>query len=254
MSKFARMTDVLDLYSESNTLLTAEDIAERLDVSRPTAFRYARELSRAGFLANYSGRYSLGARIITLDYRIRESDPVLKTARDVMKALTAETGCDAVLCRMYNEEIINVHHEVGYHVTGISFGRGRPLPLFQGSASKVMLAYLPPARLKKIFDKYREAPELLALAPDWPSFKAYFAQIRRQGHYISEQELDKDTVGVAAPIAVPGIGAVAVISLVLSMERQALINVDGLAAIVKQRANEVAQKLHHLAAASGVSS
>jgi len=247
MSKFSRMTDVLDLYSEAHTLLTAEDIAERLNVSRPTAFRYARELSRTGFLANYSGRYGLGARIITLDYRIRESDPVLKTARDIMKALTAETGCDAILCRMYNEEIINVHHEKGYHDSGVTFGRGRPLPLFHGSASKVMLACLPPARLKKIFDKHRNDPALQELAADWPSFKAYFARIRQQGHYMSDQEVDKGTVGIAAPIAVPGIGAVAVISLTLSIERQALINTEGLAAIVTQRANEVAQKLHHLA-------
>ena len=56
MNKFARMTDVLDLFSESDTLLTAEMVAARLQVSRPTAFRYVRELSEAGFLANYSGR------------------------------------------------------------------------------------------------------------------------------------------------------------------------------------------------------
>jgi DNA-binding IclR family transcriptional regulator len=126
MNKFARMIDVLDLYSDTDTLLTAEDIAQRLEVSRPTAFRYVRELTVAGFLANYSGRYSLGARIITLDYRIRQSDPVLKAARAVMKALSAETGCSTVLCRMYNEEVINVHDEVGYGDPGVSFsGRGR---------------------------------------------------------------------------------------------------------------------------------
>lgn len=246
MSKFSRMTDILDLFSGTDTLLTAEAIAERLGVSRPTAFRYTRELSEAGFLANYSGRYSLGARIITLDYRIRESDPVLNTAKEKMKELTAETGCDAVLCRMYNDEIINVHHEVGYHVTGVTYGRGRPLPLFYGASSKVMLAFLPVARLKKIYAQYRHLPAVQELASSWEGFQAYFDAIRQRGYYVSKEEVDKDTVGIAAPVIVPGLGVVAVITLVLSIERQALINTAGLGDIVNLRAAEVGEQLRSL--------
>jgi len=243
MSKFARMIDVLDLYSEKDTLLTAEEVATRLQVSRPTAFRYVRELSTAGFLANYSGRYSLGARIITLDYRIRESDPVLKVAREVMRKLSAETACSSILCRMYNDDIINVHHEIGYDDSGVTFGRGRPLPLFRGSASKIMLAHLPPARLKKIHERHRTDPDLRALGADWPQVKAYFTRVRQTGHYVSNQELDAGTVGVAAPIIVPGVGPVAVISLVFSVDRLALINTEGLATMLKVRTAEVATLL-----------
>lgn len=244
MNKFARMIDVLDLYSDTDTLLTAEDIANRLQVSRPTAFRYVRELCVAGFLANYSGRYSLGARIITLDYRIRQSDPVLKAARPVMRVLSAETGCSSVLCRMYNEEVINVHDEAGYDDPGVSFsGRGRPLPLFRGSASKIMVATLPPARLKKMHERHRQDPDVLALASDWTAFKAYYAKIRQAGHYVSKQEVDANTVGIAAPVSVPGVGTVAAISLVFSANRLAMLNTDGLAAALKTRCAEVVQHL-----------
>jgi DNA-binding IclR family transcriptional regulator len=247
MNKFARMTDVLDLYSESDTLLTAEDIANRLQVSRPTAFRYVRELSAAGFLANYSGRYSLGARIITLDYRIRQSDPVLKAARPAMKALSAETGCSSVLCRMYNDEVINVHDESGYDEPSVSFsGRGRPLPLFRGSASKVMVATLPPARLKKMYERHLHDQDLTAIGADWPAVKAYYARIRQAGHYVSKQEVDAHTIGIASPITVPRIGTVAVISLVFSADRLALLNIDGLAALVQARCADVATHLGSL--------
>ena len=246
MTKFARMIDVLDLYSERDTLLTAEEIAERLNVSRPTAFRYARELTTAGFLANYSGRYSLGARIITLDYRIREADPVLRVAREVMRRLTAETASGAILCRMYNEEVINVHHESGYDAVAVSFGRGRPLPLFRGAASKIMLAFMPPARLKKLYERHRSEPDVLTFATDWPTFKAYYARIREQGHYISEREVEDFTVGIGAPITVPGTGTVAAISLVLSADRLALINTQGYASVVTERAREISRLLAQL--------
>jgi DNA-binding IclR family transcriptional regulator len=248
MNKFARMIDVLDLYSDNDTLLTAEDIAGRLQLSRPTAFRYVRELSQAGFLANYSGRYALGARIITLDFRIRQTDPVLKVAPPLMKALATETACSAVLCRMYNDEVINVHEEASYDDPDINYlGRGRPLPLFRGSAPKSMLAHLPPARLKKLYDRHAGDPDVLAIASDWTGFKAYYARIRQAGHYISRQEVDSHTVGISAPVLVPGLGAVAVLCLVLSPQRLSLLNPEGLATVLRRRAAELGQALSGLA-------
>src|SRR6187397_2589872 len=142
MNKFARMTDVLDLFSESDTLLTAEMVAARLQVSRPTAFRYVRELSEAGFLANYSGHYSLGARIIMLDHRIRQSDPLLKAAREPMQQLSEETGFTTFLCRMYNDEVVTVYQHVGYYPAGQAFTRGHPMPTFRGAPSQAMIAFL----------------------------------------------------------------------------------------------------------------
>ncbi|MBO9513193.1 MAG: IclR family transcriptional regulator [Variovorax sp.] len=252
MTKFARILDVLDLFSEGVTLLTAEDIASRLDISRPTAFRYVRELTGAGFLANYSGRYSLGARIITLDYRIRAADPVLNAARTVMRDLCAETACTSILCRMYNDEIVNVHHEAGYDDETLAFaGRGRPLPLFRGSASKIMLAFAPAARLRKLYEAHQDHPDVRAIAREWPAFQAYFAAIRKRGHYVSNQEVDGGTLGVSAPIRLPRIGAVATLSLLFSVDRLPLLNVDGLAAILKTRNREIAERLHVLAEEDG---
>lgn len=241
------MLDVLDLFSESATLLTAEDIATQLEISRPTAFRYVRELSAAGFLANYSGSYSLGARIVTLDYRIRASDPVLKAAKPVMRVLSAETACTSILCRMYNEEIINVHHEAGYDDGALAFaGRGRPLPLFRGSASKIMLAYLPTPRLRKLYERHRDDPDVRTIGRDWTAFRAYFTAVRHQGHYISKEEIDVGTIGIAAPLVVPRVGLVGSMSLVFSMERLAMVNTDGLAAILKARNGDITSQLHLL--------
>lgn len=242
-NKFGRMLDVLDLYSGQDTLLTAEDVAERLDISRPTAFRYVKELSDAGFLANFSGRYSLGARIITLDNRIRRSDPVLQAAREVLESLSDTTGCSSVLCRMYNEEIINVHEQLRGHTQAVSFERGVSLPLFRGAASKVMLASLPTARLHKICNKHAEDSDLQAIGKNWDEIRKYFAKVRREGYYFSNQELESKSAGIAAPIEVPGIGLVAAISVVFAVERLALMSVEGVAETVKAHAIQVADRL-----------
>lgn len=247
MGKFARLMDVLDLYAGDVALLTAEDVAERLQISRPTAFRYVKELTAAGLLANYSGRYALGARIITLDCRIRETDPLLKAAQPVMQVLSAETACASILCRMYNDEVINVHQQPGYDVIGAIIGRGRPLPLFRGAPSKVMLAWMPTARLHRLYQRHADDPDKHAIAPDWPAFKQYFAEIRRRGYYLSIKEVDPLAAGISAPIIVADVGLVGVLSLVFATERLAMINVEGYAAIVQGHAQHIGATLADMA-------
>lgn len=246
MSKFLRMMDVLDLFSGQDTLLTAEDMVRRLRVSRPTAFRYARELTAAGFLANYSGSYSLGARIITLDYRIRESDPLLQLARPVMRELATEMTATVVLCRIYNHEIINVHQEEAQLGSMPIISRGRPLPLFSGSASKTMLAHLPQAKVRRLYEAHAHQPEVQAIGTSWADFWAAMKKIRQRGYYVSIREVSEFSVGIAAPIALPKVGTVAVLSLVLPAERLPVLNVDGLGARVVQIAQDMAQKLSDL--------
>lgn len=243
MNKFARMMDVLDLFSGQTTLLRAEDIAERLEVSRPTAFRYAAELCAAGFLANYSGSYSLGARIITLDYRIRESDPVLRIARPVMRELAADMVGSAILCRMFNEDVINVHQEEVKHEEGAIYGRGQPLPLFRGSASKTMLAFMPAPKVKKIYERHKDNQDAQAIGEDWNAFSATLKEIRRKGFYVSIREVNQDRVGIAAPITLPGTGAVAVLSLVLHADRLTLINTDGVGERIMVCTREISRQL-----------
>ncbi len=249
MSKFSRMVDVLDLFSGQNTLLTAEDIATLLQVSRPTAFRYARELTTAGFLANYSGSYSLGARIITLDYRIRESDPVLRIARPVMRELSTEMSAAVAMCRMYNEEVVNVHQESPAQDGSPILGRGRSLPLFRGAASKAMLANLPPAKVRKIYERHASEPEVQAIGRSWNEFWSSLKKIRQQGFYVSIREVSELTCGIAAPIALPDVGTIAVLALIFPASRLPVINTVGMGKRVNASAETIASQLAFLTSA-----
>lgn len=243
MSKLSRTLDVLDLFSSQTTLLTAEDIAELLQVSRPTAFRYVRELSATGFLANYSGHYSLGARIITLDHRIRESDPLLRIAQPMMRVLSSENQATAAMCRMFNEEIVNVHQEdIAQDGTAI-LGRGRSLPLFRGAAPKTMLAHLPQTKLRKIYDRHATDSDVKAIGQSWEAFWSAMKRVRQKGFYVSVGEVSQQTCGIAAPIALPNIGAVAVLALIFPVSRLPTINTEGLGQRVNASARLIASQL-----------
>ena len=88
LSSLTSTLAILALFSASDPVWSAERIIEQLAYSRPTGYRYVRELVSAGFLVRVApGSYSLGPRIIELDYQIRQSDPLLKAGLPVIHGL-----------------------------------------------------------------------------------------------------------------------------------------------------------------------
>ena len=75
------MLKVLDLFTEEAPALTADEIIARLKYSRPTGYRYVRELVAAGLLVRAPHGYALGPRIIEFDRLIRRHDPLLTASR-----------------------------------------------------------------------------------------------------------------------------------------------------------------------------
>ena len=156
MSSITKLLSIFDLFNATAAVLTAEEIISELGCSRPQGYRYIRELCATGFLARFSGSYSLGPRIIELDYFIRMADPLLRIAEPLMREMRDRVACDVTLLEMFGDHLVGVHHErcVDTHLVG--YGRGRPMPIFRGSTYKVFIANLPIARQKQLFLRYPE--------------------------------------------------------------------------------------------------
>lgn len=243
MSQLIKVLQVLDLFNEDRITVSAEEVAALMGISRTTAFRYVRQLTEAGLLSKLSQRYALGARIIQLDYKIRRFDPMLLCSRDLMKGLASASTCSALLSSLYGEEIVNVHHEAGQDQTAISFGRGRPLPLFRGAASKIILANLPPARLKRLYAKYAQHPDVRELGKSLEEFVRFFRECRRRGHYVSHGEVDIGVTGIAAPIFNAEGLVIGSLALVFDSQREPIFNEHTLAGMLRNTADEISTRL-----------
>ena len=232
MSQLDKVLQVLAAFSEARPVASAEEIALELDIPRTTAFRYLSPLCDSGLVSKQSGRYSLGPRIIQLDFLMRRSDPMLLAARSVMASLAAATHCSVLLSSLYGDQILNVHHEAGSDTTVFSYGRGRTLPLFRGAASRVILAHLTPARLRAIYAQHHGSAELGD--QDWKSFSEAMRQSRRNGHYISQGEVDAGVTGIAVPVFNADKLVAGSLSLVFDSERAGLFNTDLLVRMLQQ--------------------
>lgn len=243
MSSLTRMLSVLDLFSREHTALTADQIAEKLDLTRTTCYRYIAELMNAGLLVSNVGVYSLGPRIIEFDRRIRESDPLINAATEVLAELSRTTGAIGLLAAMYNDQIINIHqHNPGSQAT-LSYSRGKAVPTFRSGSSKVILAHLKPARLKRIWTTHQGEPDVQAMGGDWESFRAHLQAIKAHGYWVSHGEIEPGAVGIAAPVLFPNGEVAGSMTLVFTNESFARFREEALGQMMLEAAARVGARL-----------
>ena len=238
MSSLNRMLAVLDLFSGDKRAWTAEDMAEKLDYTLATVYRYVRELSEAGLLRGDSGAtFVLGPRIIELDYQLRVGDPLIGAARAPMGKLAAATGCDVVLATEYAGHIVTIHHEIGSEPISASYSRGRRMPLFRGATSLGLVSALPRQRLRKLHEAEEDT------APDWDELLERIKKIRRDGYAVTVGELDPDLVGIAIPLVSSEHRVVASLGFIMSTARYSLTDVGQSVSMLKNCLGEVLARL-----------
>ena len=194
-----KMLNVLNMFGPDSMILNVDDIAGQLSLSRATAYRYIRELCEAGLLTRFDKNYTLGPKIIELDWIMRQYNPVIAYGHEIMAQLSKSTGLSVYMSMFCDGHIINTHIESDNKEYTLAFGRGRTLPIFKGAQSKVLVAHQKAFRLKKIYEEYITQNEEYDLT--WDQFNTETKKIRRNGFCVTHNELNNlSLTGVAAPI------------------------------------------------------
>jgi DNA-binding IclR family transcriptional regulator len=200
-SSFERMLGLLDLFTPSAPVRPVTDLFNYLGTSRSTSYRYIKALHAAGLIeAVANGRYVLGPRIVEFDRQIRMADPLYKSGAHVLHPLVELTGHSALLCALYSDSVMCIREELAEGSPPNLFTRGQRRPLFSGAASKIILPYVPPHRLRSIFQQHQRTIALAGLGTDWQSFRDNMAAIRRDGYILSHGEFNPGVFGVSAPV------------------------------------------------------
>ena len=204
MSSALRLLAILDLFDEERSVWTAEEAARALDVSVSTAYRYFRSLGAADLLVPVTGDgYRLGPAILKYDRLIRLTDPLIETARPILSQMQKDAGehTAVFLSRMFRDSVMCVLAKSGGRApTDLSFERGRPMPFFRGSASKMLLAYLPRRTLKRLYDNHSEEIHGAMRVSDWRGFLDVLRDLRRAGSCQAQGEVDPGIFGITAPV------------------------------------------------------
>lgn len=199
-----RTVSVLKLFTLERPGWTVEEAAAELRVSVSTAYRHVAALTEAGLLATAaSGRYVLGPAIIQYDRQIQLTDPVLRAAKPVMADIVrfAPAASTVLLCRIFRETVLCVHQAAeADRQARVSYERGRPMPLFRGATSKIVLAHLPSRDLRRLYEAHRPEIAEAGLGDGWEAFRKAMAKMRKAGHAVTHAEVDPGRIGIAVPI------------------------------------------------------
>lgn len=200
-SSLERMLGLLDLFTPSASVRSVADLVNYLGTSRSTSYRYIKALQDAGLIeAVANGGYVLGPRIVEFDRQIRMSDPLYKGGAQVLRQLVEQTGQSALLCALYADSVMCIREELVEGSPMTIFSRGQRRPLFAGAASKIVIPYLPPHRLRSIFKHHQRDIAIAGLGTDWQSFRDRLAAIRKDGYLVTYGEFNPGVFGVSAPV------------------------------------------------------
>ncbi len=218
MAGLSRFLGVLKLFDEAKSTWTVPDLAQQLQLPVSTVYRTVRELTASDFLEPaHEGHYRLGAAFVEFDRLIRLTDPLVRFGQPMLReiGMQAKLPCIALLARLYGDTVMCVaDHGISHEGIISSYERGKPMPLTRGATSKMILAELPPRRLKKLLSIQAPATRRpFRIKPE--ELMEELVYTKKRGFCVTRGEIDKGLMGISAPVVAKDMGIAASLSLVV---------------------------------------
>ena len=200
-----RAIDILLLFDDAAPVLSAAEVAERLEMSRSTTYRYLQSLRSYRLLEEDEARggFRLGSRVYELARIARKGLGLSEIALPIMEELRDQVGEAVLLTRRAGNQVVCIERVEGLRPTRLSYERGQILPVHAGASAKVLLAFAEPAEIDAVLASTTLERFTKATVTNPAKLRAQLEQIREQGHSVSDGEIDDGVRGVAAPIVSP---------------------------------------------------
>ena len=197
-----RAIDVLLLFDDDAPVLSAGEVAERLDMSRSTTYRYLQSLRSYDLLEEDEARggFRLGPRVHELARIARKGLGLSEIALPIMQALRHRVGEAVLLTRRFGDRVVCVERVEGSSPTRLSYERGHVLPVHAGASAKVLLAFAEPEDIEKVLATTTLERFTDSTVTDPDALRRQLNEIREVGYSVSDGEIDVGVRGVGAPI------------------------------------------------------
>lgn len=244
-----RALEILGMFDERRPVVSGVEVAERLGTSRSTAYRYLQSLVASRFLEEApGGGFRLGLRVLELGRVARRSYGISEVALPIMQQLAADVRESVLLTRRAGNLVVCLERaESVVHPVRISYERGSTLPVNAGASALVLLAWADPEETNAVLHSTRLTAFTEASLTDVDAVLARLAEIRQLGHSVTRGELDRDVLGIAAPIRDEAETVVAAVSVAAVASRIPPGREDDVVAAVCAAAREISARLASVA-------
>ena len=197
-----RAASILTCFSSETPHLSLAAIADRLAFNQSTAYRYVSTLEAAGFLERDSrlGGYRLGPRVIELSNVALNQNEVRKHGLEESDRLRDEFNILVSLAVLFEGDVLHIAHSVPDHWPRWHTTVGRRAVAQCTALGKVLLAHRPWSEVVALIETYGWRPYTERSIQTFPQLQAELTLIRKRGFAIDDEERNRGTACIGAPI------------------------------------------------------
>jgi DNA-binding IclR family transcriptional regulator len=184
-----RVLELLLQFSEHQRELTVPEMAELIDATVPTTYRYVAMLKDMQVLEEgRAGTYHPTARIMPVARAAQLSNSLAAIARPIVRETASRLRETVMLMQSIGESAVCIELAECDRPMRFTFQRGHSLPLGLGASGKMALALLPP-------DVRQRLPLVAAAA----GFESEIEEIIQRGYAVSNSEIDEGVWACSVP-------------------------------------------------------
>lgn len=217
---------LLDAFSGRLGVIGVTALAERAEVTKPTAHRLLKVLVAAGYVRRVGDRYCLSEHVFEMGNQVRSCRPsgIREVAGPYLGELFAETRQTVQLAVLSGTDVLYLDKVAGRDAAPCPTSVGARRPAYATGLGKALLAF---AEAEAVHENLRVpfrrfTPHTLTAAP----FLRCLDGVRQDGYATDHEELRRGVNCVAAPVLDPrtgyAIAAISVCSVTSSAERRLL--------------------------------
>jgi DNA-binding IclR family transcriptional regulator len=196
MRSVQRILAIFESFTAERNSLTLQEIADRIDLPKSTAFRIVQSLEKSGYLVRLEDQqYCLSFRFLRLAGLVKSTLSIREIARPIMVELANESKETVSLHTIISRNRVCIDAVSTASALRSVVQPGEQVPLLAGSASKVLMAYLPKKELTPLLSSIAKATKRTQT-----DLTSELAKIREAGFSVSHGERLLGVSAVSAPI------------------------------------------------------
>ncbi|MGB3339477.1 MAG: IclR family transcriptional regulator [Devosia sp.] len=196
MRSVQRILAIFESFSTERPSLTLQEIANKIDLPKSTAFRIVHSLEKAGYIVKLENlNYCLSFRFVRLAGLVMSTMGIRDIARPVLAELAVSTGETCSIHMLVGKERVCLDSVTASSPLRSVVQPGEHVPLNAGSATKVLIANLTKDMAMPLIDAVAKASGRTHV-----QISEELATVREKGYATSHGERLPGVSAISAPI------------------------------------------------------